>query len=1252
MLRCKSIGVTAFAVLLFALTVPADNANGQAFPARPAGRVLTLAEMQQQLAKARAARKVHAPAQSLHHPLGQPPSEQIPPPAPFLGNMTSITGSGSAILLARERDCSLTLYNFTYQASFLGGFTDTVLQTIPDYQLQLHNNALLNTTPDQFANGCVDPSLGIYSRQAVFGGTNQQGLLTGAVAIGYHNPGNPNTIVGLAFDTTGNLKSYPFYTADASPATMATGDLNGDGNPDFVSANGTSITVFLGNSDGTLQPGVNYDLPSGTTVSTIAIDDVTGDGNLDIIVSEGTQFAVYAGKGDGTLGTPQITISTGSTNYLVTGDFNGDGNKDIATGSGQIFLNNGSGTFAAVPTLAFTPTYSQIAVGDFNRDGKLDLVAENGETGTAQIAIGKGDGTFTAGNSYTLASGAADVYVTDLDGDGNPDVYVGNANGGVFGGVYPGPDMAYALMGNGNGTFQGAPPEPFYFYGPQLIQSPIEATTASTGNIFDLNGDKKLDALVFTQNSSATSLAFAAYLGNGDGTFKTGPSTIVPAPVTTYAIADFNDDGIPDLVYAVNDPSQGEVSKGYLVALGKGDGSFAAGTSVVPNPFPAGTFLDNSVIRGITSADFNHDGKADLMYYDVATGLPGDGQQSVSISEEVVQLGNGDGTFQPPILVPLCGGAPTSFQIAAGITSLPDTTPSLIGDVNGDGFPDLFVFQESGATVQVDGQTQDVEQIAVYLGKGDGTFQAPTIAPASDNPPGYYDPGSAPILADMNGDGKPDLISIGVNTNGQQELGISLGKGDGTFQNPTIYLPSYSSAETGNLTAADFNGDGKLDLTFANGVYLGNGDGTLQVTSNSDGTSSPTEQLALIGYDQNSVAADFNGDGKPDLLNDSTLLLNEYGVAIAGSSSSATTLTVSPNPATVGQSVTFTAQVAAGTGVRGTPTGTVTFYNGTTSLGTGTLASGSATFSTASLSAGTYTITADYGGDSTFAASTSSAVSLTINAAPVAVATSTTLTASSSTAAAGTNLTFTALVAPASGSGTLSGSVVFSDGTAQLGTGTLDGTGKASYSTSSLAVGAHSITASYPGDTNYSASASSPVSVTITAAPADFSISLAQTSGTVSSGNSITSTITIAPVNGFNQAVSLSCSGAPKNATCSVSPSTVTPNGTSPATATLTVQTGVTTAALARSNSSGRSSGSVAMGFLGGGLLGCALVLRRRRPLWTQFLAFLALSVGLIAAATGCGGSSHATPAGTYTITVTASSGTDSHTVNYSLSVK
>jgi hypothetical protein len=222
-----------------------------------------------------------------------------------------------------------------------------------------------------------------------------------------------------------------------------------------------------------------------------------------------------------------------------------------------------------------------------------------------------------------------------------------------------------------------------------------------------------------------------------------------------------------------------------------------------------------------------------------------------------------------------------------------------------------------------------------------------------------------------------------------------------------------------------------------------------------------------------------------------------------------------------------------------------------------------------------------------------------------------------------------------------------------LGTGTLDGTGKASDSTSSLGVGTHSITASYLGGTGYSASVSSPVSVTITAAPADFSISLAQTSGIVSQNGSVTSAITIASANGFNQAVSLSCAGAPHNATCSVSPASVTPSGTSPGAATLTIRTGSELLALTPLNSSGRSSGSLAWALLScGGFLSLSALRRRRFSRWTNFLSAVALSCGLIGAIAGCGGSSLSTPSGAYTITVTATSGSDSHTATYGLTVQ
>ena len=194
------------------------------------------------------------------------------------------------------------------------------------------------------------------------------------------------------------------------------------------------------------------------------------------------------------------------------------------------------------------------------------------------------------------------------------------------------------------------------------------------------------------------------------------------------------------------------------------------------------------------------------------------------------------------------------------------------------------------------------------------------------------------------------------------------------------------------------------------------------------------------------------------------------------SSSSATGLTVSPNPGTAGQAVVFTATVAGGSGV---PSGTVTFFNGAASLGTGALNGlGVATLSSAAPAAGTYTITAQYGGNASYAASISNAVSLTIKAVAAGTASSTTgLTVSPNPGTAGQAVVFTATVA--GGSGVPSGTVTFFNGTVSVGTGALNGLGVATLSSAALAAGTYRIRAKYAGNTNYGASRSNAVSLTI-----------------------------------------------------------------------------------------------------------------------------------------------------------------------------
>jgi hypothetical protein len=189
----------------------------------------------------------------------------------------------------------------------------------------------------------------------------------------------------------------------------------------------------------------------------------------------------------------------------------------------------------------------------------------------------------------------------------------------------------------------------------------------------------------------------------------------------------------------------------------------------------------------------------------------------------------------------------------------------------------------------------------------------------------------------------------------------------------------------------------------------------------------------------------------------------------------------SRNPSVFGQSVTFTATIKAAAPGSGTPTGTITFMDGSMALGTGALNLGSpdtATFTTSTLAVGTHAITAVYGGDSNSTTSTSAVLSQTINKA----GTSTALAASANPSTLGQPVTFTATIAVTSpGVGTPTGTVTFYNGTASLGSGSVIG-GIATFTTSALSVGTHSIKAVYSGDGNFKTSTSAILSQVVNAA--------------------------------------------------------------------------------------------------------------------------------------------------------------------------
>jgi len=447
-----------------------------------------------------------------------------------------------------------------------------------------------------------------------------------------------------------------------------------------------------------------------------------------------------------------------------------------------------------------------------------------------------------------------------------------------------------------------------------------------------MNGDAKPDLVVgnvcFGPNNCDGGVG--VLLGNGDGTFqtaKTFDSGVVFAD--SVAVADLNHDGKPDVVVSHGfscspNPCSGLIS----VLLGKGDGTLTA-----PHTYPSGGYQAENVVI----ADVNGDGKPDLLEANACAGpdLPCNSGGAVG-----VLLGNGDGTF----------GATQSYISGGPFGTL------AVADANQDGKLDLLVLQGGS--------------LDVLLGNGDGTFQSPAI----------YDLGGVGsglmAVGDVNGDGKPDLLATNrCFDNGctSSAVGVLIGNGDGTFQAEQKYETGASIALS--VALADVNGDGKPDLvvghyTGALAVLLGNGDGTFKTALRYNSGGKNANAIAM---------ADMNGDAKPDVLVGNKCLTHTdctsggVGVllGIAGVRTT-TNLSSSLNPSTHGHAVTFTATVIS-TGPH-PPTGKVRFWDGTVGIGSAILSGGVATLTKSWLAVGTHPITAQYLGDANSAKSTSSVV--------------------------------------------------------------------------------------------------------------------------------------------------------------------------------------------------------------------------------------------------------------------------------------
>ena len=832
--------------------------------------------------------------------------------------------------------------------------------------------------------------------------------------------------------------------------------------------------------------------------------------------------------------------------------------------------------------------------------------------------VGQKSGTF---DTWGLATG-------DFNRDGKLDIATVSFNENVLN----------VFLGNGDGTFTGA----FSYTFSGSPNSPISIVPA------DVNEDGKLDLVVVNYNSLNVSSGgtVSIFFGNGDGTFSHSADYVVKNHPTAVLAADFNGDGAIDLAVPVND--LGTVA----IFLNNKDGTFQ----------PPISYGSSNGPYSIVAGDFNKDGHPDLAVTNYCNmSLKGAGPPQCNSSNTFygsvsVLLGNGDGTFQ------------TAKSYTAGVAPY----GIAVGALRNSGNLDILV------TDRNDGS------LLVLLGNGDGTFQSPATYPADA---GYF-----LTVEDFNGDGNLDVVGSGVS------VVEFLGNGDGTLQQAMDYYRSTPGSPYFYQTSGDFNGDGHPDVAVGFGTVFsaflnaagtsrkpttttvqavddGCGDVTITAIVSASGTTvTGTLTLQFDGqYDRAVQFGNLDSSGRASVklvsvpVGIHTIKVVYSGDSLtqasSGSSSinvrqqaSTTTLSSGPNPSFPAQQVNLTAFVSSSGLSSLCDSGTVTFLSGATTLGTLPLGAGSATLPYAFLTSGVFSVTASYSGTTYIAPSVSTVLTQVVN--PGVVVNPAVLTFPATTVGQTSPPESVTLTNNGSAALTIV-RITPSDGFAETNNcGTTVAAGKSC----TIAV---TFTPTFSGprsgileiiDTTFD----SPQTVALNAIGQDFSVTpSSQTTATVPAGTAANYSISIAPSGGFAQTVVLTCSGAPPQASCLVSPGTIAITGSSSATATVTVNTTARSSARLMPPTLG-SSPANRTGFIGTLVFsfGLAMMCRIRRPLGKfrlmrcRLALLLVFALGCLSACggngSGGGGSTNGTPAGTYKLIVSASFTSSSGTVTRS----
>jgi hypothetical protein len=746
-----------------------------------------------------------------------------------------------------------------------------------------------------------------------------------------------------------------------------------------------------------------------------------------------------------TVGISQNTSQflTGAPSAMATGDFNGDGNVDVAfvsqnTNTVSILL----GTFGG--TLSFGAAYptgnrpSGIVAADFNGDGELDLAVTNSTDNTITILLGNGDGTFRPGTTINeTGTYPTQIIAADLNGDGRMDLAALNVCGPVLISCFPsagpsGPGAVLVLLGNGDGTFSVS------------ASSPATGVSPSALAAADLNSDGAIDLVVTNQLDNNMTVL----MGNGDGTFTPTQSSVVTGiGSSAMAIADFNGDGKLDV--AVANSSNNKVS--IFLNENCGFPAVACTFSAAPTSVAVG-----SSPYAISAGDMNADGFVDLVV--------------ANLSDNSISVLLGDGTGGFTAVVPQ---RPATFSTGFEPTAI------ALADFNGDGRLDVATANASGSYSIL--TQMAVPQVVLTIGNNFPTYGMNVTYMVNVNPSIATQPtGTVTLFDGTNSLGTVTLSGYQANFF-ISTPNVGTHQITATYNGDANFLASTSAAVTETVSQAQTNltlGSNVNTLPYGQPFTLsatvvisnlGSPTGTVSFFDTSTsallGTAPVTSGVAQLTLSTltpgaHIITAWYTGD--TNFLGSSSPTYTENILQ----ASTTISVTSSPNPITLGQPTTLTATIQPGAGQ--TATGAVVFMDGPTLLGFTSVSNNSASFAVSNLSVGTHTITARYTGDTNFSGSTSAAIPETVNQGSASVTLGTSLNPSSY----GQAITLGASLQPLSGAIPPTGTVNFQDGFTVLGVAPV-ANGSAQLTISSLLGGGHTITAKYSGDSNYQASVSS-----------------------------------------------------------------------------------------------------------------------------------------------------------------------------------